>query len=199
MFFFKYFVAIHATFILLIWKWCWTLSFFSRPQVADKQCPCGAGMCEVLTANTEKNNGRQFYKCPLRKVWNVLLFMFSFLVKFSMELSLSFPGVLLESRTNVLTLDLYRRKDSVGSLNGVMSLWVLLKELPEIESREMFNIRNCLALVVQDHVPCWQLKLRKIWDVNSSNVLLIRWLYVWFSKSLLHETWIYKLFSIICL
>ena len=59
------------------------------------------------------------------------------------------------TRTNVLTLDLYRRKDSVGSLNGVMlSLWVLLKELPEIESREMFNIQNCLALVVQDHVPC---------------------------------------------
>ena len=41
----------------------------------------------------------------------------------------------------------------MGSLNGVMPLWVLLKELPEIESKEMFNIRNCLALVVQDHVP----------------------------------------------
>ncbi|KAK3242021.1 hypothetical protein CYMTET_48268 [Cymbomonas tetramitiformis] len=27
-------------------------------------CPCGAGPCKVLTAKTERNNGRQFFKCP---------------------------------------------------------------------------------------------------------------------------------------
>lgn len=34
----------------------------------DKSCPCGSGPCLVLTANTEKNRGRKFYKCPLRQV-----------------------------------------------------------------------------------------------------------------------------------
>ena len=28
-------------------------------------CPCGAGPCKVLTAKTEKNNGRTFFKCPV--------------------------------------------------------------------------------------------------------------------------------------
>ncbi|KAI5062125.1 hypothetical protein GOP47_0022664 [Adiantum capillus-veneris] len=28
-------------------------------------CPCGAGACVKLTAKTEKNMGRQFYRCPL--------------------------------------------------------------------------------------------------------------------------------------
>ncbi|THG04864.1 hypothetical protein TEA_010105 [Camellia sinensis var. sinensis] len=36
------------------------------PSVPEKACPCGLGACIVLTANTEKNRGRQFYKCPLR-------------------------------------------------------------------------------------------------------------------------------------
>jgi hypothetical protein len=27
-------------------------------------CPCGAGLCVVKTARTERNNGRKFYKCP---------------------------------------------------------------------------------------------------------------------------------------
>ncbi|CAM6095472.1 unnamed protein product [Calypogeia fissa] len=35
--------------------------------VQERLCPCGAGACAVLTANTEKNMGRNFYKCPLRK------------------------------------------------------------------------------------------------------------------------------------
>ena len=29
-------------------------------------CPCGAGMCSILTAHTEKNSGRRFYRCPNR-------------------------------------------------------------------------------------------------------------------------------------
>ncbi|PRQ52325.1 putative DNA topoisomerase transcription factor interactor and regulator CCHC(Zn) family [Rosa chinensis] len=33
----------------------------------EKSCPCGSGTCVVLTANTEKNRGRKFYKCPLRQ------------------------------------------------------------------------------------------------------------------------------------
>lgn len=36
----------------------------SEPQ---KTCPCGLGDCLVLTANTEKNRGRKFYKCPVRE------------------------------------------------------------------------------------------------------------------------------------
>lgn len=41
------------------------------PQLADapeRNCSCGAGACIVLTANTEKNSGRRFYKCPLKRV-----------------------------------------------------------------------------------------------------------------------------------
>ncbi|MCO5557306.1 hypothetical protein L7F22_010867 [Adiantum nelumboides] len=39
----------------------------SQSQVPERSCPCGGGLCTVLTANTEKNAGRQFYRCPLRK------------------------------------------------------------------------------------------------------------------------------------
>ncbi|KAJ7964602.1 DNA topoisomerase [Quillaja saponaria] len=35
--------------------------------VAEKPCPCGLGACLVLTANTEKNRGRKFYKCPMKE------------------------------------------------------------------------------------------------------------------------------------
>ncbi|KAJ4975180.1 hypothetical protein NE237_000286 [Protea cynaroides] len=35
--------------------------------VVEKPCPCGSGTCLVLTANTEKNRGRKFYKCPIRE------------------------------------------------------------------------------------------------------------------------------------
>ncbi|XWS21985.1 hypothetical protein CRYUN_Cryun30bG0104800 [Craigia yunnanensis] len=35
--------------------------------VPEKNCPCGSGSCLVLTANTQKNRGRMFYKCPLRQ------------------------------------------------------------------------------------------------------------------------------------
>ncbi|KAG7559508.1 Zinc finger CCHC-type superfamily [Arabidopsis thaliana x Arabidopsis arenosa] len=31
----------------------------------DHQCPCGAGLCRVLTAKTGENVGRQFYRCPV--------------------------------------------------------------------------------------------------------------------------------------
>lgn len=34
----------------------------------EKTCACGSGNCLVLTANTEKNRGRKFYKCPIRQV-----------------------------------------------------------------------------------------------------------------------------------
>ena len=27
-------------------------------------CPCGAGPCKVLTARTDRNNGRKFFRCP---------------------------------------------------------------------------------------------------------------------------------------
>ncbi|CAN6571360.1 unnamed protein product [Malus baccata var. baccata] len=39
----------------------------SSISVPEKNCPCGYGACLVLTANTEKNPGRKFYKCPLRQ------------------------------------------------------------------------------------------------------------------------------------
>ncbi|TYI77500.1 hypothetical protein E1A91_D06G145300v1 [Gossypium mustelinum] len=32
---------------------------------SEKTCPCGSGPCLILTANTERNRGRMFYKCPL--------------------------------------------------------------------------------------------------------------------------------------
>nr|ALN96984.1 cold shock domain-containing protein 3 [Populus tomentosa] len=33
----------------------------------EKVCPCGLGVCNVFTANTERNRGRDFYKCPQRQ------------------------------------------------------------------------------------------------------------------------------------
>lgn len=36
--------------------------------VPERLCPCGAGVCTVLTAHTEKNMGRRFYRCPRGKV-----------------------------------------------------------------------------------------------------------------------------------
>lgn len=36
--------------------------------VPEKACPCGLGVCNVFTANTERNRGRDFYKCPQRQV-----------------------------------------------------------------------------------------------------------------------------------
>nr|DAD33866.1 TPA_asm: hypothetical protein HUJ06_012717 [Nelumbo nucifera] len=39
----------------------------NNPSVPEKPCPCGVGSCLVLTANTEKNRGRKFYKCPVRE------------------------------------------------------------------------------------------------------------------------------------
>ncbi|MCO5602772.1 hypothetical protein L7F22_056910 [Adiantum nelumboides] len=35
--------------------------------LAERSCPCGGGLRKVLIANTEKNVGRQFYRCPPRK------------------------------------------------------------------------------------------------------------------------------------
>lgn len=34
----------------------------------EKKCPCGNGVCSILTSNTQKNPGRKFYKCPNREV-----------------------------------------------------------------------------------------------------------------------------------
>ncbi|XP_077243740.1 uncharacterized protein LOC143884194 [Tasmannia lanceolata] len=36
-------------------------------EIPEKVCPCGLGNCMVLTANTEKNRGRKFYRCPVRE------------------------------------------------------------------------------------------------------------------------------------
>ncbi|KAJ0267005.1 hypothetical protein HA466_0008990 [Hirschfeldia incana] len=33
----------------------------------EKNCPCGNGVCSILTSNTQKNPGRKFYKCPIRE------------------------------------------------------------------------------------------------------------------------------------
>lgn len=46
---------------------------FGKDADADKPCPCGLGACLILTANTEKNRGRKFYKCPVREVRHSLL------------------------------------------------------------------------------------------------------------------------------
>lgn len=43
---------------------------------SEKTCPCGSGPCLILTANTERNRGRMFYKCPLRQVHSPLLYYF---------------------------------------------------------------------------------------------------------------------------
>ena len=43
-------------------------NFVKDESVAEKVCPCGLGACMVLTANTERNRGRKFYKCPVREV-----------------------------------------------------------------------------------------------------------------------------------
>lgn len=32
------------------------------------QCPCGAGLCMILTAKTGNNIGQQFYRCPANQV-----------------------------------------------------------------------------------------------------------------------------------
>lgn len=37
-------------------------------EVETKPCVCGAGDCLVLTANTEMNRGRKFFRCPVRQV-----------------------------------------------------------------------------------------------------------------------------------
>ncbi|KAI4347755.1 hypothetical protein L6164_008538 [Bauhinia variegata] len=42
-------------------------NFRNDESVAEKPCPCGLGACLVLTANTERNRGRKFYRCPLRQ------------------------------------------------------------------------------------------------------------------------------------
>ncbi|WCJ28104.1 zinc knuckle (CCHC-type) family protein [Euphorbia peplus] len=39
----------------------------SDPSIPEKNCPCGMGICSVFTANTERNQGRKFYKCPVRQ------------------------------------------------------------------------------------------------------------------------------------
>nr|KJB66564.1 hypothetical protein B456_010G143700 [Gossypium raimondii] len=41
---------------------------------SEKTCPCGSGPCLILTANTERNRGRMFYKCPLPQVHSPLLY-----------------------------------------------------------------------------------------------------------------------------
>lgn len=48
-------------------------SFSGKPDGGDssppeKPCPCGSGICLILTSTTQKNPGRKFYKCPIREV-----------------------------------------------------------------------------------------------------------------------------------
>ncbi|CAN0923868.1 CCHC-type zinc finger nucleic acid binding protein [Linum grandiflorum] len=38
-----------------------------QPSISEKDCPCGQGACVVFTANTERNRGRQFFRCPVRQ------------------------------------------------------------------------------------------------------------------------------------
>lgn len=35
-------------------------------EVEEKACPCGSGICLVLTSSTPRNPGRKFYRCPTR-------------------------------------------------------------------------------------------------------------------------------------
>ncbi|PKA56866.1 hypothetical protein AXF42_Ash002169 [Apostasia shenzhenica] len=37
-----------------------------RPTHPELQCPCGSGDCIVLTSRTERNPGRDFYRCPAK-------------------------------------------------------------------------------------------------------------------------------------
>ncbi|KAJ8747803.1 hypothetical protein K2173_006970 [Erythroxylum novogranatense] len=39
----------------------------SESSVPEKKCACGLGSCVVFTANTERNRGRKFYRCPVRQ------------------------------------------------------------------------------------------------------------------------------------
>lgn len=39
----------------------------SKGPEPSMQCPCGAGLCLVLTSKTDKNLGRQFLRCPLKQ------------------------------------------------------------------------------------------------------------------------------------
>ncbi|XP_072956627.1 uncharacterized protein [Typha angustifolia] len=39
-------------------------TYQSDPSVAELTCPCGSGLCLVLTTKTGKNVGRQYYRCP---------------------------------------------------------------------------------------------------------------------------------------
>ena len=36
------------------------------PPEPAMSCPCGLGQCTLITAKTERNMGRQFFKCPVR-------------------------------------------------------------------------------------------------------------------------------------
>ncbi|KAI3979217.1 hypothetical protein MKX01_017042 [Papaver californicum] len=40
---------------------------YTNDNLVEKSCPCGSGICLILTANTMKNSGRKFYKCPVRQ------------------------------------------------------------------------------------------------------------------------------------
>ena len=44
----------------------WSRDCPKKVEELSMQCPCGAGPCSVLTARTEKNMGRKFFKCPNR-------------------------------------------------------------------------------------------------------------------------------------
>uniref|UniRef100_A0ACD6AA02 Uncharacterized protein n=1 Tax=Avena sativa TaxID=4498 RepID=A0ACD6AA02_AVESA len=35
-------------------------------KVEEKDCPCGSGICLVLTSSTPRNPGRRFYRCPMK-------------------------------------------------------------------------------------------------------------------------------------
>lgn len=45
-----------------------TQNYASNTSYSDVPCPCGAGLCLILTAKTGNNIGRQFFRCPAHQV-----------------------------------------------------------------------------------------------------------------------------------
>lgn len=84
--------------------------------VAEKACPCGLGICFVLTANTERNRGRKFYKCPVRQVMRLCSFIITFFFN-SLLFSLSLLSPLLKfCLSSAITWEMEQR--SRGLMNS---------------------------------------------------------------------------------
>lgn len=87
--------------------------------VPEKSCPCGFGACMVLTANTEKNRGRKFYKCPLRQVHKSQTHFYFFVYfRFKREMDAMVIGFVF--------LNFDRKMGDAVSLSGVTMLLGLM-------------------------------------------------------------------------